>query len=73
VEKARLLRELRSSVLALRRTELHVQRLNLEWEKYDDQVRKEEEEERRRLEENQRPKMTPEEKEARINQIMGTG
>jgi hypothetical protein len=70
-EKARILRELRSSVLALRRTELHVQKLNLEWEKYNGQVRKEEEEERRRLEESNRPKMTPEEKQARINQIMG--
>jgi hypothetical protein len=72
-EKARLLRELRTSVLAVRRVELRGQKFNLEWEKYDDKLRKEEDEERRLEEEHQRPKMTPEEREARINQILGTG
>jgi len=70
-EKARLWRELRTSVLAVRRVDIQGQKFNLEWEKYDDRVRKQEDEERRLLEENQRPKMTPEEKQARINQIMG--
>jgi len=58
-------------VLAVRRVDIQGQKFNLEWEKYDDRVRKQEDEERRLLEENQRPKMTPEEKQARINQIMG--
>jgi Protein of unknown function (DUF3486) len=70
-EKAKVWRELRGSLVALQRGEINSERLRLERQKYAERLRKDQAEERRRRE-SQKPEMTPEEKEARINEIMGT-
>jgi hypothetical protein len=57
--KAALWRELRLSVLNLWRNALHAERLDIERDKYAE------------VKEPERPKMTPEEKEAGMRQIMG--
>jgi hypothetical protein len=59
-EKARSWRELRLSLLALRRSELYAERLKIERDKHP------------KPEKPKEPTMTPEEKEQRIRQIMGT-
>jgi hypothetical protein len=70
-EKAKVWRELRTSLLALRRGDLNGQKLRLEREKYAELLRQQQAEEQR-LKESQEPPMTAEEKEARINEISGT-
>jgi hypothetical protein len=70
-EKAKVWRELRTSLLALRRGDLNGQKLRLEREKYAERLRQQQAEEQR-LKESQEPPMTAEEKEARINEISGT-
>jgi len=57
--KAKSWRELRLSLLALRRSELCAERLKIEREKHP------------KVEKTREPRMTPEEKEARMRQIMG--
>jgi hypothetical protein len=71
-EKAKVWRELRGSLVALQRGEINSERLRLERQKYAERLRKDQAEERRRRQESQKPKMTPEEKDARIKEIMGT-
>jgi len=70
-EKAKVWRELRGSLVALRRGELQGQKLRLERDKHAERLRQQRAEERRRRE-SERPRLTPEEKEARMRQIMGT-
>jgi hypothetical protein len=70
-EKSKILRELLGSLVLLRRRELHGEKLRLDRQKYDDRHRKQREEKRLRREERRESHMTAEEKEARINEIMG--
>ena len=61
-EKARMWRELRISLLALRRSELYAQRLEIEQNKHPKPAKKK-----------KARQLTPEEKKERIRQILGIG
>ena len=69
-EKSKLWRELMWNLLLLRRSELQGEKLRLDREKYDELRRQNREEER--LREKDREILTPDEKQERIRQIMGT-
>jgi len=71
-DKSKAWRDLLGSLILLRRGELQGAKLRLDSQKYDERVRRQREEERRRRQERRVKPMTPEEKEARINEIMGT-
>jgi hypothetical protein len=71
-EKAKVWRELRGSLVALRRGELNGEKLRLERDKYAERLRQQREEKRLQRQEESKERMTPEEKEERIKQIMGT-
>jgi hypothetical protein len=71
-EKAKLWRELRTSLLTLRRADLYAEKLRLDREKHAQRLRQQRAQERVRRQESQQDMMTPEEKEERIRQILGT-
>jgi hypothetical protein len=71
-EKSKAWRELLGSLVLLRRGEVHGEKLRLDRQKYDDRRRKHREEERLLRKACQEEEMKPEEKEARIDEILGT-